>query len=85
MKVQYHQQLNEDHQHQLDRYNDVKAQVAYPYKQHDKANKKSDMGYFNYFINNLLDYEEMKSIQQIVLHLVLLLIERHSEHYQVIK
>jgi hypothetical protein len=43
------------------------------------------MGYFDYFINNLLDYEEMKSIQQIVLHLVLLLIERHSEHYQVIK
>ncbi len=42
MKLPYHQQLNEDHQHQLDRYNDVKEQVAYPYKQHDtaKTNKK---------------------------------------------
>jgi hypothetical protein len=37
IKLPYHPQLNEDHQHQLDRYNDVKEQVAYLYKQHDMA------------------------------------------------
>jgi hypothetical protein len=48
-----------------------------------KQTKNHHMRY--YFVDNLLDYEEMKSIRQIVWHLVLLLIKRRNEHYQVIE
>jgi len=35
--IPFHQQLNEDHQHRQDKYNDEEEQVEHQYKQHDKA------------------------------------------------
>ncbi len=35
--IPFHRQLNEDHQHRQDKYNDEEEQVEHQYKQHDKA------------------------------------------------
>jgi hypothetical protein len=40
IKVPFHQQLNEDHRHQLDRYNDEEELVERRYKRHDMAKRK---------------------------------------------
>jgi hypothetical protein len=40
IKVPFHQQPNEDHLRQLDRYNDEEELVERRYKQHDKAKRK---------------------------------------------
>ena len=37
--ILFHRQLNEDHRHRLDKYNDEEEQVEHQYIQHDKATK----------------------------------------------
>ena len=39
IEIPFHQQLNVDHQHLLDRYNDGEELVEHRCKQHDKAKK----------------------------------------------
>jgi hypothetical protein len=83
-ELPFHRLLNEDHQHQRDRYNDGVVLVEHQCKQHGKAEKQNSIRLCSITFNdNLLDYEEMKSILQIVWHLELLLREIHNEHYQV--